>query len=212
MHIGQPRARFQQWLATYASGNPASAQALFPSEEAWQQELLEAPARSHEIVYTWNDSLVELSAAEAITISAKDKKETRVCTLETVSSYPAGKDVQAALQKKIFDLTALELRAHPSWRPVLELYRLGLTALANGHRTEAEELIARAEERRKQEVGYHQKLTDYINWFEVTKVDTGNSSGFDSYFSTAQETEQVQADPDRPNPIRADLNQVESHL
>ena len=73
-------------------------------------------------------------------------------------------------------------------------------------------MIREAKQRRAAEEEYHRKLTDYVNWFEVTKDYAGHTSHFDSYFSTARAMEQVQADPSRPNPIRADLIQLESQL
>ena len=57
----------------------------------------------------------------------------------------------------------------------------------------------------------HQKLVDYMNWFEVTK-DYADPTHFGNYFSTAKEMEQVEADPAHPNPIRANLLQIESEL
>ena len=117
-----------------------------------------------------------------------------------------------ALQKKIFDLTELELRAHPGWRPILELYRFGLSAMAAGRVADAKNLIGQAQAKRSAEVAYHQKLVDYMNWFEVTKDYAGAASRFQSYFSTAQQMERVQGDPDHPNPIRRDVLQVESQL
>ncbi len=74
----------------------------------------------------------------------------------------------------------------------------------------AKKLIAEAQQQRTAEMAYHQKLVDYVNWFEVTKNYSANSSSFDSYFSAAREMEHVQASD--PNPIRADLLKVESQL
>jgi hypothetical protein len=129
-----------------------------------------------------------------------------------VAAVPRDSNLVATLQQKNFDLTALELRIHPSWRPIVALYRFGLTAIINDKPIQAKNYLAEARRRRAGEMAYHQKLTDYVNWFEVTKDFAGHTSHFDSYFSTAQAMERVQADPARPNPIRADLIQVESQL
>jgi len=116
------------------------------------------------------------------------------------------------LHQKIFDLTNLELRAHPSWRPTLALYRFGLTALINDPKPdEALKFIQEAHDQRAAEMANHQKLVDYLNWYEVTKSND-TMSHFESYFRTAQEMEKIQADPAHPNPVRADLLQVESQL
>jgi len=209
---GPHRADFLQWLNTYAGPNPNSAQYLFPTESAWQKQLLEAAARSHDRVYTWDDSAAALASAEPIIIETKKPADTRVCTLDTVLSAQRDDDLLLALQKKIFDLTALELRAHPDWRPIFALYRYGLSAVVTGHLDQAQKYLQQAEHQRAEEAAYHAKLVDYINWFEVTKDLTGQSSEFKSYFSTAREMEQIQADPAHPNPLRTDLNKAESAL
>jgi hypothetical protein len=202
IHRGAARDDFQQWLGTFSSANPTPANYLFPTEAGWQRLLLEAPERSHDIVYTWDESAAALSAAETISIPAKKAEDTRICTLDSVAAFPHDPDLITALQKKVFDLTALELRIHPSWRPIMALYRFGLTAVINGKPDQAKNYIAEAQRRRTKEAAYHQKLTDYVNWFEVTKDYAGHTSHFDFYFSTAQAMERVQADPARPNPIR----------
>ena len=174
--------------------------------------LHDAPSYSHDLVYTWGDSGVALSAADTIAITAKDQKDTQVCTLESVASLPSSDALHAALQDKVLELTQLELRIHPSWRPIVALYRFGLTALINGHPDQAKKLIAEADERRRKENDYREKLTDYMNWFEVTNDYSGNSSEFADFFAAAQELEKTPTDPKHPNPMRADLNRVESRL
>ncbi len=212
IHQETKRAVFQQWLATVATSGPSSGKYLFPTEAGWKEQLLQAPARSHDLIYTWDESASALSATETIAIAEKKADDTRICTLDTVAAFPPDKELTAALQKKIFDLTALELRAHPSWRPILALYRFGLAALIGGHSDQAQKLIEEARKQRTNEIAYHQKLTDYVNWFEVTKDFSDHKSAFEPYFQTARETEQVQADPEHPNAIRAGLIKVESQF
>ncbi len=212
IHRGAQREDFQQWLETFSSPHPTPADYLFPTEAGWQRELLDAPERSHDIVYTWDESVAALSSAETISIPGKKPEDTRIGTLDRVADFPRNSDLISTLQQKNFDLTALELRIHPSWRPIVALYRFGLTALINDQPVQAKRYLAEARSRRMGEMAYHQKLTDYVNWFEVTKDYGEHTSHFDSYFSTAQAMERVQADPARPNPIRAGLLQVESQL
>jgi hypothetical protein len=209
---GPKRANFQDWLAQVATSGPSSASFLFPTETGWQRQLLEAPDRAHDLVFTWDETSNALSATEAIALPAKKPDDTRICTVDNVTDFPPDPKLNDALQKKIFDLTELELRAHPGWRPILELYRFGLSAMAAGRVADAKNLIGQAQAKRSAEVAYHQKLVDYMNWFEVTKDPSSGGSRFQSYFSTAQEMERAQGDPDHPNPIRRDVLQVESQL
>jgi hypothetical protein len=209
---GPKRADFQDWLAKVAKSGPSSAGFLFPTEAGWQRQLIEAPDRAHDLVFTWDETSNALSATEAIALPAKKPDDTRICTLDNVTDFQPDPKLNDALQKKIFDLTDLELRAHPGWRPILELYRFGLSAMAAGRVADAKNLIGQAQAKRSAEVAYHEKLVDYMNWFEVTKDPAGAGSRFQSYFSTAHEMERAQGDPDHPNPIRSDVLQVESQL
>jgi hypothetical protein len=211
----QPGARrddFQQWLETLAGPHPTSAQLLFPTEMGWQRELVAATERSRDVVYTWDETVAELAQDEVIEVPTEKAADTHICTIETVSKYPRNPKLVEALRQKIFDLTNLELRAHPSWRPIIALYRFGLTALINDAKPDAAvKFIQQAHDLRAAEMDDHQKLVDYLNWYEVTKSNDGLSR-FQSYFTTAQEMEKAQADPSHPNPIRAAVLQVESQL
>jgi hypothetical protein len=213
---GPRRDDFQQWLAGFAgnSSSPAPrAQLHFPTEAGWQQELAGATGRSRDIVYTWEETSSELAAAETITFAATKDAPVQTCTLDTVADLPPSKLLEEALQERIFILTNLELRAHPSWHSILELYRSGLAALAHDDNSDqAKRLLQEAHRRRIAEMADHEKLIDYVNWFEVTKDYAGNASLFGEYFRTAHEMERVEADPAHPNPIRANLLQVESQL
>ncbi len=207
------RADFQQWLEGFGGENSGTAQLHFPTEAAWQRELVDATTRSHDIVYTWAETLSQLTAAQTITyVSPKDGK-VQTCTMDDILKAPANPTVGEAIQERIFFLTQLELRAHPSWNPVLELYRNALTALVKDYKPDlAQKLLQEAHRRSVDEMDHHQKLLDYMNWFEVTKDTEGNATHFGAYFSTAKEMERVQADPAHPNPIRANLLQIESEL
>ena len=206
---GSKRDNFQQWLATLSGSKPASAQRLFPTEMGWQRELVDATQRSRAIVYTWDETVAELASTEVITIPVSKK----VCTLDTITSLPYDTNLDMMLRQKLTDLTGLELRAHPSWHPTLELYRAGLTAfITDKNPIQAQKLFSHAHAVRSAEMTNHQKIVDYVNWFEVTRDYPGTTSRFNSYFNTAKALDEVQADPAHPNPIRLDLLHVESQL
>ena len=207
------RDDFQQWLAGFSMANPSQAQYHFPTEAAWQRELVDATSRSRDIVYTWAETSSELSNAETITFADSKDAKVQTCTLDTVDTLPRNKVVLEALQERIFLLTELELRAHPSWHSILEFYRSALTTLVNDNDPDkAKRILQEAHRQRVAEMANHQKLLDYVNWFEVTKDYADKASPFQNYFTTAKEMERIEADPTHPNPIRADLLQIESEL
>ena len=194
---------------------PLPRDSFFPPRWAGSAELREASSRSRDIVYSWDESAAELAAAETIVLpKGKDASDARICTLETVATFPRTKEITEAIGNKIFELTALELRAHPSWRPVIALYRFGLTALINDKdpKEHATPFLHEANAQRALEMDFHQKLIDYINWFEVTQDSAMESSHFQSYFRTTQEIDQAVVDPTHPNPLRARLLKVEAQF
>jgi hypothetical protein len=204
---------FQQWLAGFTDPNPSPAQYHFPTETAWQRELVDASDRSHAIVYTWAETLSELKADETITYATAKNAKVQTCTLEDVTKLPHLVPVFEALQERIYILTELELRAHPAWNPTIELYRSAITALIKENQIDfADKLLREAHQAQLAEMDNHQKLLDYANWFEVTKNYTDTTTHFGSYFDTAKEMERIQADPAHPNPIRANLLEIESEL
>ena len=214
---GPRRDDFQQWLDGFASENPAPAQYHFPTETAWQHELVDASSRSRQIVYTWDETLAELTADQTITFltstdpAVKDPK-VQTCTIFDVTALPHTVPMFEAIKERIDVLTALELRAHASWNSVIELYRSALTVLIKNNDVDlANKLLTEGHKRFLAETADHQKLTDYVNWFEVTK-DYAAPDHFEGYFTTAKEMERIEADPAHPNPIRANLLQLESQL
>jgi len=214
---GERRDDFQLWLTGFSVNGSATAQLHFPTEADWQRELADATSRSRQIVFTWDETAAELDADDTITYTSggKDAKDAKVmtCTLETVATVDRTSALTDAIKQRIFVLTELELRAHPGWHDILECYRAALTALVEDPGPErAKGLLAQAGQMRAAEVAHRQKLVDYVNWFEVTKDYSDAAPQFDRYFKTAQEMERVQADPAHPNPIRANLLQIESEL
>jgi hypothetical protein len=208
------RSDFRQWLASIAGRNPRPAAWLFPTEMGWQRELREASDRSRNLVFSWDESAAELAAAETIALpKGKDEDDTRLCTIETVSTFPRSMDVDQAINAKVLDLTALQLRVHSGWQRIVELYRFGLTALVRDNDPKrAAEYLHEAHVQRAEEVAIHSQLLDYINWFEVTQNLPIEASHFRSYFEVAQQLDKVQADPAHPNPLRSDVLKVESEF
>ena len=209
---GEPRDDFQQWLDSFSSPG-GSGHLHFPTEANWQQELGEASVRGRDVIYTWQETADELTTAQTITYAESKDAKVQTCTVDEAATRPRTPALLQAVVERINVLTALELRTHPSWHATLEAYRAGLTALVNDEDAdEAPRLLAEAHALREGEIASHQKLVDYLNWFEVTR-DYGATSGrFDRYFATAKQLEATVADPAHPNPIRTNLLHIESRL
>jgi hypothetical protein len=209
---GPRRDDFQQWLGGFSGPGAATGQLHFPTESAWQRELAAAAGRSSDVVYSWDETLTELTAAQTLTFASAKNAPVQTCSIYEVTARPHTMMMYEALEERIYLLTELELRAHPSWNPIIELERSALTALVKeNHVDAAQKLLQQAHAAFDAEVQNHQKLLDYINWFEVTR-NTGDTTHFGDYFTTAKEMERVEADPAHPNRIRASLLQIESQL
>jgi hypothetical protein len=208
---GEKLDDFRQWLAG-SSGTIPTSPFHFPTDAAWQRELVDATSRSQGIVYTWSETLSQLTDAETITYAESKKDKVQTCALDNVLSLQRTPAVLEALKERNFLLTALELRAHPSWHAVLELYRSALVAIDANHPDDARKLLEEAHRESVAEMDNHQKLLDYVNWFEVTKDYPDNNSRFQRYFSTARSMQRAEADTAHPNPIRANLLEIEAHL
>jgi len=209
---GPRRDDFQQWLAGFSTSGSSSAQFHFPTEADWQRELTEASSRGRDKVYTWSETLAELTADETLTFASAKTAKVETCSIYDVTARPHTTMMFQAIQERIYVLTELAIRAHPSWSPIIEMDRSALTALIKDNQVDfAQKLLQQARQRTTAEMDYHQKLLDYMNWFEVTK-DTGDTTHFDTYFTTAKEMERMEGDPAHPNPIRANLIQIESEL
>jgi len=209
---GSHREDFQQWLQSFATPG-GSGPLHFPTEANWQHELAAAAVRGRSIVYTWQETCDELAEDETITYAESKDAKVQTCSMDEVATKAPTAELLQAVKERMDVLTALELRAHPGWHATLEAYRNALGALlqddAEGM---APRLFAEAHALQQAELTNHQKLVDYLNWFEVTR-DLGNTrSRFEGYFLTSKQLESAVADPTHPNPIRARLLQVESQL
>jgi transcriptional regulator with PAS, ATPase and Fis domain len=209
---GARRDEFQQWLDSFSAPG-GSGQLHFPTEANWQQELAAAADRSRNRIYTWQETANEWNEDETITYAESKTAPVHTCVIDEVSTQTLAPGLLQAVQEKVDVLTELEQRAHPSWHSILEAYRYALMMLIEDQDpAQAQRRLAEAHGLREAEMAKHQKLVDYLNWFEVTRDFGGTTSRFHTYFATAKRLEQVEADPTHPNPIRASLLQVESRL
>ena len=72
----------------------------------------------------------------------------------------------------------LEFRAHPIYRPVLEEYRKIVALLAQKPKARVAAQIEDLENVRNLLVQRSEKITDYLNWFEVTQIEASPTEIF----------------------------------
>jgi hypothetical protein len=76
------------------------------------------------------------------------------------------------LARKAEELLRLEGRAHPIYRPVVEEYRQIASELADKPRRDAEKRLLAVGELRTALYARCEAMSDYVNWFEATQLDT----------------------------------------
>ncbi len=76
------------------------------------------------------------------------------------------------LARKAEELLRLEGRAHPVYQPIVEEYRLIASELADKPRRDAEKRLMAVGELRAALYARCEAMSDYVNWFEATKLDT----------------------------------------
>jgi hypothetical protein len=209
---GPRRDDFQEWLDGFAS-HDGSGHMHFPTEANWKRELADAADRSRNTVYTWQETYDDLISDETIAYAESKGAKVQTFSLDDVATKAPTAQLLQAVKERIDVLTALEIRAHPGWHSTLEAYRTALTALVQDDgEARAPRILAEAHALQAGEVANHQKLVDYLNWFEVTRDLGDGPSHFEGYFVTSKQIESAVADPTHPNPIRTKLLHVESQL
>jgi hypothetical protein len=118
-----------------------------------------------------------------------------------IAKEPTGRFI---LRRKAEELLKLEGRAHPMYRPIVEEYRTIASQLAVKPRRDAEKRLTAVGELRAALYARSEALTDYLNWFEATKLDTP-SEAFSESLGRVPET----TIPPRTDPISLALDSVE---
>lgn len=98
-------------------------------------------------------------------------------------------------------LLNLEFRAHPLLRPIVEEYRKIVMLLAMKPKSKVESRIGDVEKIRALLIERHKAIADYLNWFEVTRIDESGAS-------FAEETRPAPVPP-RRDPITLHMDAVE---
>lgn len=76
------------------------------------------------------------------------------------------------MQEKVEQLLRLEMRVHPLYRPVVEEYRLLATELARKPKKNLSARLAKIDQFRVLLVRHSGGISDYMNWFEASRLDT----------------------------------------
>ena len=149
----------------------------------------------------------------SLTVKETDAKLTAILDLgePTATSKPStlpalmqgarGEGGAYLMRQRSVELFDLEFRGHPLLRPVVGEYREIMSLLARKPKAKLAQRIADIEKIRALLVERHQKITDYLNWFEATQIDTSDAPLLD----------QVKAaePPLRTDPYALELDRVE---
>ncbi len=172
----------------------------------------------------WTLNLARFGAADrykGLSTEETDRQLTAILSLEVTVGKAATKKkfapgdfaeylklpgARAELESKQRALVALSTQANALLQPVISEYSEMFSLLARGKTRHIAERIASADQFRTVVLHRMGAITDYLNWYEATQLNT-RSSDFDSYLKAAEEM----AHPDlKPSPeISRYLDQIE---
>lgn len=156
----------------------------------------------------WTLNLARFAAADryqGLTVEETDKALSALLQVEvTVSEGEKGKDEKKtfpitdyaqllkvpgsreALTNQHTEIVALSTKANAVFRPVIADYGEIIALLARGKTRGIKGRLAKAEEYRQRALRRVSDISDYLNWFEATQMQS-RSGVFDDYLKTARE-------------------------
>jgi hypothetical protein len=150
-----------------------------------------------------------LTKALTITLPGRDGSE-QTCTISDYAKFSRQPLRAEAVGKFNAALVNLQTQAHPLIRPAVDAYVGVLELIASGKERALPKRIAAAEELRKSIIQRAGAISDYLNWYEATQVQSP-SNAFDGYLRMAREiTEQKPAAGQ--DPISRYLDSVEAAM
>lgn len=183
---GDGRVRFHKWLEKpkeELDGALWPLENMMPSEIEWRSHLANSRERSQPTVLGWDKTASALAALQTIQLSGKDDEQPKIMSLDEISQEIAALPInQEPLAAKRAELMGLEMRAHFLWRPVITTFRLALNSATDPKaKPSYGELLSLAQGELTKLSQATTKLTDYINWFEITASGDDGISAFTPY-------------------------------
>jgi hypothetical protein len=132
---------------------------------------------------------VELARILEIELPSVSKAPARRYTLRDFLEFRKLPGAVPFLQTQRALLTTLSSRAHPLFQPLVNEYAtlIGIIAAGKGNRKTVADL-EKLELARIDVLQRFQRITDYLNWYEATKVPVGTAP-FASFLRLARQTE-----------------------
>ncbi len=180
----------KEGLATYLTGlhavrpeDPQPLLAAFPELEKdptnlvklWTLAIARASATDQLEALSVVDTEKQLTLVMEDLRPAADPKKPELEKLSGPLAMPVlakDKNGRFLLARKADELLRLEGKAHPVYRPVVEEYRLIASELATKPRRDAEKRLLAVGELRAALYARCEAMSDYVNWFEATQLDT----------------------------------------
>lgn len=147
-----------------------------------------------------NRRLDEIFAVSAL----KDAKRPEEGTVTGPAALPLiarGEGGPFIMRQKAAELLALEMRAHPAMRPVINEFRTAADLLADKPRRNVQKRLEEASNIRELLAQRTGGVGDYLNWFEATQLDTLSQAFLEV-------TDPPEA-PDRTDPLTRHLDAIE---
>lgn len=187
------RAEFQrQILQLFPRMNRREGPLLWPDpdklEPLWQ-DYLKNLRRPKTLILTWEESAARLTRLQTIILKNTDPDPPTIITLDRLHEALSHPQAQSAIAEKIRELIDLELIAQFAWRPVIASFRIAMENLQHPKPNiqAYQEHLAQAKAWALHMQEYRTGLDDYLNWFEITHLDTAPERNFATYFTLMEQ-------------------------
>lgn len=135
-----------------------------------------------------------------------EKPEMATYTLADFATFKNHPQLKETLDRQFVALSEIGTKVHPLLRPVVNEYLRINRMVARGKTRSVPNAIQEIETYRRMIVQQMANITDYLNWYEATQINTW-SGAFDNYLRTARAVST--APPRRSDPIARYIDQVE---
>jgi hypothetical protein len=202
----------------------------------WKEALEETSTRESETIYSWDETSAQFARLQTLVVPSSTQEDVRLVPIDQLASWVEKPVLAPALHLKVRELLSLELRAHFLWRPVLAEYRTALIEIFPAIQTNTgptptprpggrflssqgtnrsklaleayQNGMARARNSLQGLLQSRGKISDYLDWFEVTRPTSTRLNPFLDYLKLHEELESVELR--KNDPFKSEMLRVEA--
>ena len=186
---------------------PELFQAPHATEKTWERQVARLAAEPPYQLLTGAETGRRLN--EALRLEFSDREEQKSYDLAEFSKFLKHPSAERVLARLAHDLSQLEIRANPIYRPIISEYAQVIALLRHGKRKGLNRRLERLGDGRKAAAQKMRGIDDYLNWFEAARLDSP-SGAFADYLRAAESA--AGPPPARRDPISIYLDAAQTQF